>query len=49
MRIAPDRYLDEMTAFQAWMAVADANRGNPAIARAQVMTELYVGPVVLSQ
>lgn len=45
--IPPDRYVEEITAFQAWMDIAYANAGNPAIVRAQVMTELYVAFVWL--
>jgi hypothetical protein len=47
MFIPPERYVDELKAFQAWMTIADANAGNPAIVRAQVMTELYVAFVWL--
>lgn len=45
--IPPERYVEELTAFQAWMDVARANAANPAIIRAQVMTELYVAFVWL--
>jgi hypothetical protein len=45
--IPPERYVEEMTAFQAWMDVAHANSANPVIVRAQVMTELYVAFVWL--
>lgn len=45
--IAPERYVEELTAFQAWMDIAHANAGNPVIVRAQVMTELYVAFVWL--
>ncbi len=47
MFIPPERYVDELTAFQAWMDVAHANADNPVIVRAQVMTELYVAFVWL--
>ncbi len=40
--IPPERYVEELTAFQAWMDFARSNSGNPPIVRAQVMTELYV-------
>jgi hypothetical protein len=42
VQIPPERYLEELTAFQRWMDFAHANATNPAIVRAQVMTELYV-------
>lgn len=45
--IPPERYVEELTAFQAWMDIANANAGNPVIVRAQVMTELYVAFVWL--
>lgn len=45
--IPPERYVEELTAFQAWMDIAHANAGNPVIVRAQVMTELYVAFVWL--
>ncbi|MDA8069533.1 MAG: hypothetical protein M0T77_13145 [Actinomycetota bacterium] len=45
--IPPERYIDELTAFQAWMEVARANATNPVIVRAQVMTEIYVAFVWL--
>ncbi len=45
--IPPERYLEEMQAFQSWMAIAHSNSDNPAIVRAQVMTELYVAFVWL--
>lgn len=45
--IPPERYLDEMTAFQAWMELASGNETNPVVVRAQVITELYVGFVWL--
>jgi hypothetical protein len=45
--IPPERYAEELTAFQAWMDIARANAANPAIVRAQVMTELYVAFVWL--
>ena len=38
--IPPVRYVEELTAFQAWMDIAHANADNPVIVRAQVMTEL---------
>ncbi|HWB54644.1 MAG TPA: hypothetical protein VG722_10645 [Tepidisphaeraceae bacterium] len=34
--------LDELSAFQAWMDVAGGIRGNPAVTRAQVITQNYV-------
>ena len=45
--IPPERYVEELTAFQAWMGIATANAGNAPIVRAQVMTELYVAFVWL--
>lgn len=45
--IPPERYAEELTAFQAWMDIARANAANPAIVRAQVITELYVAFVWL--
>jgi len=45
--IPPERYVEELTAFQAWMDMAHANADNPVIVRAQVMTELYVAFVWL--
>jgi hypothetical protein len=45
--IPPERYLEEVLAFQAWMDMAHANRSNPVMVRAQVMTELYVAFVWL--
>lgn len=45
--IPPERYLEELDAFQRWMEIAHANRSNPVIVRAQVMTELYVAFVWL--
>lgn len=45
--ISPERYVEELTAFQAWMDIAHANATNPVIVRAQVMTELYVAFVWL--
>ncbi len=47
MLIPPERYVEELTAFQAWMDLAHANAGDPVIVRAQVMTNLYVGFVWL--
>lgn len=47
MLIPPERYAEELTAFQAWMDVAHASHTNPVIVRAQVMTELYVAFVWL--
>lgn len=40
--IPPDRYIEELMAFQAWMDIAHAHADNPVIVRAQVMSELYV-------
>lgn len=45
--IPPERYVEELSAFQAWMDVAHAKADNPVIVRAQVMTELYVAFVWL--
>lgn len=45
--VPPERYVEELSAFQAWMDIAHANSGNPIIVRAQVMTELYVAFVWL--
>jgi len=45
--VPPERFVEEMSAFQAWMDIAHANSGNPIIVRAQVMTELYVAFVWL--
>ncbi|MDA8400147.1 MAG: hypothetical protein M0008_08895 [Actinomycetota bacterium] len=45
--VPPERYAEELAAFQAWMDIAQANANNPAIVRAQVMTELYVAFVWL--
>lgn len=36
-----------MTAFQSWMDLANANAPNPIVARAQVITQLYVSFVWL--
>jgi hypothetical protein len=47
LRIPPERYREELEAFQAWMAIAHSNADNPVIVRAQVMTELYVAFVWL--
>ena len=40
--IAPEIYLEELAAFQAWMDLAHSNAGNPVVARAQVVTQLYI-------
>lgn len=45
--IPPERYQEELTAFQSWMDIARANATNPVIVRAQVMTSLYVAFVWL--
>lgn len=45
--IPPERYVEELKAFEAWMTISHANADNPAIVRAQVMTELYVAFVWL--
>ncbi len=45
--IPPERYVEELTAFQAWMDIAHTNADNPVIVRAQVMTEIYVAFVWL--
>ena len=47
IRVPPDRYRDELDAFQAWMDLAHRNRQNPFVVRAQVITELYVAFVWL--
>ena len=47
MAVPPERYHEELTAFQSWMNIARANAGNPVIVRTQVMTELYVAFVWL--
>lgn len=47
MFIPPERYVEELLAFQTWMDIARANAADPAIVRAQVMTELYVAFVWL--
>ena len=44
--IAPEAYLDEMVAFEAWMDLARASTAPPVV-RATVMTELYVAFVWL--
>ena len=45
--IPPERYVEELTAFQTWMDIAHANADNPVVVRAQVMTEIYVAFVWL--
>jgi len=45
--IPPERYIEELVAFQEWMEIAHANESNPVIVRAQVMTQLYVSFVWL--
>lgn len=45
--IPPERYVEELTASQAWMDIAHANPSNAVLVRAQVMTELYVAFVWL--
>ncbi|HEY9562644.1 MAG TPA: hypothetical protein VIR30_02640 [Nocardioides sp.] len=45
--IPPERFTEEMSAFQAWMDLAHSEGDNPVIVRAQVMTELYVTMVWL--
>lgn len=45
--IPPERYVEEMLAFQSWMDFGRANGNNPVVVRAQVMTELYVAFVWL--
>ena len=47
MCIPPERYREEICAFNQWMDFAHANAANPFIVRAQVMTELYVAFVWL--
>lgn len=47
LMVAPEDYLLEMAAFQAWMDIAHQNSTNPVVVRAQVMTQLYVGFVWL--
>ena len=45
--IPPERYVEEMTAFQAWTSLSDALGRDPVVVRARVMTELYVSFVWL--
>lgn len=45
--VAPERYREELVAFQAWMNLAHDHRDNPVVVRAQVMTQLYVSFVWL--
>jgi hypothetical protein len=47
MLLPPERYIEELTAFQSWMDLAHAGAANPVVVRAQVMTELYVSFVWL--
>jgi len=47
MAIPPERYYEELVAFQAWMDIAHTMAAEPVIVRAQVMTELYVAFVWL--
>ncbi len=47
MPIPPERYVEEMLAFQKWTEVARQNRRDPFVVRARVMTELYVAFVWL--
>jgi len=45
--IPPERYREELWAFQQWVEHARCHAHNPAVVRAQVMTELYVAFVWL--
>lgn len=45
--VAPERYAEEMAAFEQWGKVALACSANPFVVRARVMTELYVAFVWL--
>jgi hypothetical protein len=45
--IPPERYIEELTAFQAWTDIARSHEGNPVMTRAHVMTELSVAFVWL--
>lgn len=47
LMVPPDRYVEELSAFQGWIEIAHQNRDNPFVVRAQVMTELYVSFVWL--
>lgn len=47
LAIPPERYIEEMGAFQAWMKIAHSKADNPVVVRAQVMTQLYVAFVWL--
>lgn len=47
LMVSPDRYVEELLAFQGWIEIARQNRDNPSVVRAQVMTELYVSFVWL--
>lgn len=47
MPVPPEKYREEIEAFQAWHAIADGARHNPVVVRALVMTELYVSFVWL--
>ena len=45
--LPPERYVEELTAFQAWTEIAQSHKDNPVVVRARVMTELYVAFVWL--
>lgn len=45
--IPPERYREEMQAFQAWMEIAHRHASNAVVVRAQVITNLYVAFVWL--
>jgi hypothetical protein len=45
--VPPERYSEELDAFNKWMEIAHSNSGNPIVVRAQVMTQLYVAFVWL--
>lgn len=47
MLIPPERYVEEMTAFQAWTDFAEVLGRDPVVVRARVMTQLYVSFVWL--
>ena len=47
MPIPPERYIEELGSFQAWMDLAATSADDPIVVRAQVMTELYVAFVWL--
>jgi hypothetical protein len=47
--VPPERYVEELAIFEDWMEIAHANGHNPTVARAQVITELYMAFVRLPQ